>query len=232
MVVVAPVILARADSARLPGKILLDAGGLPLLDLVVARLRRGDGHEPLLATTDRPVDDALADHARAIGVGVFRGSATDVATRLLGAARSVGADYVARINADSPFTDPALLDQARLHLDGGARPDLVTNIPGRTFPYGVSVEVIRCDTLAALLPAFDPVDREHVTRHLYARLDAHDVQTIRSPRPDLAGIRMTVDTPDDLARLRLVAGILGHRLLEAGWCEAAEAYRSLGPPTP
>ena len=108
------VIQARTGSTRLPGKVLADVGGVPLLHLLVERLRTTRLGGPILvATTDLPADDAVAELALARGARVYRGHATDVLARFQDAARAEAADVIVRISADSPFLDGDTVDDAR-----------------------------------------------------------------------------------------------------------------------
>lgn len=77
-------IQARLDSARLPGKALLDLQGRPLIHWTIDRLRRSRKLDDVfLLTSDRIIDDPLVE-AVAGKVGVLRGSATYVISVLVG----------------------------------------------------------------------------------------------------------------------------------------------------
>ncbi|HEY5154246.1 MAG TPA: hypothetical protein VIJ47_05895, partial [Acidimicrobiales bacterium] len=78
------VIQARMGSTRLPGKVLTELGGRPMLALMLARLAPLVGpvvDEVVVATSDRPQDDPVATAAGAAGAGVVRGSEHDVLSR-------------------------------------------------------------------------------------------------------------------------------------------------------
>lgn len=194
------IVAARLDSRRLPGKMLLRIGDRPLFDIVARRARSIHGVAAVvMATTDRAVDDPLAEAAADAGYAIFRGSTDDVAGRLLACARQFDTAYLVRINGDSPFVDAPLIDKGiGLARESGA--DLVTNIAGRTFPYGVSVEIVRTDTLARAHAAMDAAEREHVTAWFYrpAR-DAEGVvvRAIRDEPAAFAGARLVVDDRAD-----------------------------------
>ncbi|MBL9153184.1 MAG: NTP transferase domain-containing protein [Verrucomicrobiales bacterium] len=224
------ILLARSDSSRLPGKVLMDlGGGHTLIGLVAARARQARELDDLvLATSDRPCDDALADYAAGpLGLPVFRGAVDDVAGRALAAAESRGATWFARINGDSPFVDAALLDAGiRLARETGA--DLVSNVIQRSHPYGVAVEVFRVDTYRRALPDFDAFEREHIARHLYQHPDRYRLASLPpSPDPALAGLRLTVDDADDLAAVRATVSRLGDDAATAGYLRVADLIREV-----
>ena len=80
------VIQARMGSSRLPGKVLSDIEGRPLLAWAVAAFRAVPSIEDVVvATTVDPADDELAAVAAEYGP-VFRGDPADVLSRLAAAA--------------------------------------------------------------------------------------------------------------------------------------------------
>jgi hypothetical protein len=82
---------ARMTSTRLPGKVLLEAAGKPLLEHMVERLRRARTLDGIVvATTTEASSDPIAELARRLGIGCFRGSEDDVLARVLGAAQAHG----------------------------------------------------------------------------------------------------------------------------------------------
>ena len=104
---VVAVVQARTGSTRLPGKVLADVGGIPLIAHSLRRLRvacRVD--DVVLATTEHPSDDALIELASREDIRSYRGSEHDVLSRVRGAAMSVDAEAVVRITGDCPLLDP------------------------------------------------------------------------------------------------------------------------------
>ncbi len=200
------VVFARLDSRRLPGKVLAPVAGRPLLGRVLDRLRRVRAADALIvATSDRPGDDAIAAYAEGEGIDVFRGAGDDVLGRARACADAFGLDALVRVSGDSPFIDPDLVDAAiRVHRDEG--PDLTTNVFPRTYPQGVSVEVIAADALARIAAAVnDGDDREHVTRYLYRHPDDIRIRNLSADGPPAFDVRLTVDTAEDLARADWIA---------------------------
>jgi spore coat polysaccharide biosynthesis protein SpsF (cytidylyltransferase family) len=210
------VLLARLDSTRLPGKVLAPVGAASLLELVVRRLPHDALASPLvLATTDRAGDDRLAQEGERLGLAVYRGSAADVAGRLIGAAQQHGFEAVLRVNADSPLLDPGLI---RAGIERFRETDcaLVTNLRPRFAPYGVSVEIFSIAALeSALAISTSHSDREHVTSALYSyvpaaswgRLGPEDAPNLppSQAEADLTSLCLTVDEPEDLAAFRQFA---------------------------
>ena len=179
------------SSTRLPGKVLT------LLPFVVERLQHATRLDGIVvATSTEEADDPVATLAADLGAGVHRGPLDDVAGRVLAAAKASGLDAFVRVSADSPLLDQALVDEAVELFDVDV--DLVTNVAPRSFPHGMSVEVVSVAALAGAHPRMTPEDREHVTPILYRggfriRSFTHE--------PDLSDVQLAVDTPDDLERL-------------------------------
>lgn len=172
-----------------------------MVELIVRRLL-GSGFsqtEIALATTDRPVDEPLVDWALSFGIGCFRGSTQDVATRFLDCALHFGFRYASRINGDSPFAEGGLLREGLSALE---REDtvFVSNIIERSYPYGVALEAVDIDYFGQNLANATPAQREHVTAHLYASLPAKTKSVVRSGQ-NLSSIRLCIDTMADEERI-------------------------------
>lgn len=189
------------DSERFPGKMTGELCGLPLIQFVINRARQVRGLSSLVvATTERPADDVLVKMAEECGTGTFRGSTNDVASRFLGCARSEAADYFIRLNGDSPCLDAGLIERGIDLCSAGY--DIITNIPSRTFPYGISLEIVRTAAFAGIYAAMDEPDREHVTGYFYRHLNEFNIKEILNDAPGHDDSRYTIDVPADLERLR------------------------------
>lgn len=194
------VLQARIGSTRLPGKVLEPIAGRPMLEHCVRRLRAAGIGPVVLATTERPEDDVLVDLAGTLEVPVFRGSEDDVLGRYIGAAVQYGLDPVIRATADNPLVDGAAAGRL-LQVIGASGVDYACEVG---LPVGAAVEAVRIEALVqAALFATDPSDREHVTTFIKRRQDFFKVRLVPAP-PALRSpaLRLTVDTAEDLARVR------------------------------
>lgn len=194
------------SSTRLPGKVLADVAGAPMIARQVERLRRCRRLDELaVATSDQPSDDPLARAVEDLGLPVHRGSLEDVLGRFVGALDAFGpADHVVRLTADCPLADPGVIDALiDLQLRTGA--DYANNVaPRRTFPHGLDAEIMRAEVLRqAASEAADPYEREHVTPFIYRRPERFRLESLTESRDD-GDLRWTVDRPDDLAFVRAV----------------------------
>jgi spore coat polysaccharide biosynthesis protein SpsF len=204
------VIQARMSSSRLPGKVLADVMGAPMLGRQMERLRRSRRLDALvLATSDDHSDDPVAAYAGEIGLAVVRGPLDDVLARFAAVLDAwPQATTLARLTADCPLTDWRVLDAliGRLETTGA---DYINNTtPERTFPHGLDVEAMRAEVLRqAAAEAVDPYDREHVTPFIYRRPERFRIESL-TRSPSLAHLRWTVDYPEDLDFVRHVYGAL------------------------
>jgi 3-deoxy-manno-octulosonate cytidylyltransferase (CMP-KDO synthetase) len=105
------VIPARFASTRLPGKPLIDLGGLPMIVRVVQQARQVPGlAQVVVATDDVRVKAAVERHG---GIAVMtredHRSGTD---RLAEVAHGLACDIVVNVQGDEPLIDPRMIAQA------------------------------------------------------------------------------------------------------------------------
>ncbi|MBL8800130.1 MAG: glycosyltransferase family protein [Planctomycetia bacterium] len=207
------------NSSRLPGKAVADLCGEPLLARLLQRLSGSRELDQLvLATTLLPADDRLGALAAAHGIAWVRGSEDDVLDRMYQAACQYHADIVVRLTADNPLVDGALVDLAVSSLVGGNRDYAAVSVKGG-FPLGISVEVCRMAALqTAWQQAIEPCMREHVTPFIHTQPERFSVEWLVSDT-DYSSLRVTVDTPEDLALIRCVFAHFGRN--DFAWEAAA-----------
>ncbi len=195
-------------SRRLPGKVLADVGGQPLLALMLDRIRTQPELHPVVATSTLERDDPIAALAVDLGVPLVRGAEQDVLGRFATALQLHPATDIVRLTGDCPLMDPAIIaDAVRLHRE--LRADYTSNVFPRTFPKGLDVEVIRSTALhRADAEATAPAEREHVTPYLYRHPELFQLANLRSGR-QLGDERWTVDTAEDLEVVRGAVQDLG-----------------------
>lgn len=203
---VVAVIQARMGSSRLPDKVLLDIGGMPMLARVVERVQLAETlDQVVVATTTDPEDDRVAAFCQAQGYPCCRGSVHDVLARYHLAAESFGARTVVRITADCPLMDPGVIDRiVGAFLEA---PDAVyasNRLERYTYPIGLDVEVFTREGLEqAFTGAQKPYQREHVTPFFYDQPGRFPVVSVEADG-EYGHLRWTVDTPEDLEFVRQV----------------------------
>lgn len=200
-------------STRLPGKVLADVGGTPLIAHVVERARRiGGVDEVALAIPDLAEDDQLAEAGDALGVRVVRGSPDDVLDRYALAASATSADVVVRVTGDCPLLSPSVSSRVVAAVAGS---DYASNTLERTYPRGLDTEAFTVDALrAAADEAQEPAEREHVTPFIWRRPERFRLRSVRDA-VDRSGLRWTVDVPEDLELVRTIVAELGRSEFDA-----------------
>ncbi len=198
----AVIVQARVGSQRLPGKVLQDLDGRPVLAHVLDRCRVIAGVDAVVcAVPDEAASVPVETIARGCGAQVFRGSEKDVLDRYLGAARAVNVDVVMRVTSDCPLIDPAICAAVlALRVREGA--DYAANNMPCSFPHGLDCEAFtRAALEEAAATATDLYDREHVTPWI-RRAPLYKRANLSSGDPSLSRHRWTLDFPEDLAFFR------------------------------
>ena len=222
---VVAIIQGRMSSSRLPGKILADIAGQPMLTRVYVRTSRATTlDEVIFATTTDASDDPVAEYCDFSGIPHTRGNLFDVLDRYYQTALQAKADVVVRITADCPVIDPELIDNVvKAVISDQSSVDFAANrLPPpwtRTYPIGLDVEACTFKVLKkAWKEAKEPQHREHVMPFFYEGVklitENRSLQTGTSPRgfniallhhtTDFGDYRWTVDTPEDLEFMREV----------------------------
>jgi glutamate-1-semialdehyde 2,1-aminomutase len=211
-------------STRFPKKVMAPIVGVPMIELLFDRLGRAQlVDEIVLATTDVASDEPLAEHARRLGLSVYRGSEADVLDRFYCAANEARADTIVRITGDCPLIDPGVVDLVCREF-GEADADYVSNTIEPTYPDGLDTEVFSFKALAtAWKQATRTGEREHVTPYIreskqFSRLNVRN-------REDHSRERWTVDDPQDLEVVRKVFEYF-HPRRDFSWLEVLELRRT------
>jgi spore coat polysaccharide biosynthesis protein SpsF (cytidylyltransferase family) len=193
-------------SCRLPGKVLANLAGKPLLGWLIERVRRSTLATGMaVVTTTDPGDDPISELCAEMGIRAVRGHPTDVLTRFSHAARDLGCEVVTRLSADSPFIDADTVDTVIRGFQS-QEVDLANNLRSG-WPVGSAVEVVTAQCLFHIdAIATQPHEREHVTVGIYERASSFRILEIPPP-PALRApaLRLCVDDSKDLLRVRALA---------------------------
>lgn len=155
---------ARMGSTRLPGKVMMDLNGIPVIRHVLNRLLlMTEADRICVATSELPRDSIIEDEAERLGVLTVRGSEDDVLCRYAKAAEVCGAKTVVRVTCDCPLISPELCDSL-VKKYRSSKFDYAVISAEYGWPKGLDCEVFSASLLhKANKHAFVPSDREHVT---------------------------------------------------------------------
>jgi spore coat polysaccharide biosynthesis protein SpsF len=198
------ILQARMTSSRLPGKVLMDVEGMPMIGRQLERIKEAKLiNEIVVATSVDSSDDELVEYVEDFGVKVLRGPLQDVLHRFIEVLDVYDFRDVVRLTADSPLADSDVIDGTiEMYLNSNF--DYVSNSLVRTFPRGLDVEVFNDRVLREVAKNDESaMSREHVTYGIYTRADLYSTANF-SQKPSYADFRWTVDTHDDLDFVRNV----------------------------
>lgn len=217
------IVQARMGSTRLPNKVMKPIAGVPMIELLLARLARAaELDEVVVATSEDARNQPLVAHVESLGYRCYRGSEDDVLARFVAAAQEAAADVVIRITGDCPLVDPALVDAAiRGFRTAGV--DYFSNVASPSYPDGLDIEVFTRTALErAAVESNERFDHEHVTPYLRS---GRFTTAGMSSAEDLSGLRWTVDEAADFA---VVSAIFAHFAPEIhfGWRQVLDLQRS------
>lgn len=197
-------IQARMSSSRLPGKVLLDISGQPMLLHVIHRAKQAKSVDLVaVITSTHADDDAIEMLCKENNIPCFRGSLDDVLDRYYQAAIHFQADIIVRLTADCPLLDPLIVEKVVRTFHESSL-DYVSNTLESTYPDGLDTEVFRFETLEkAWKEARLKSEREHVTAYIYNHPELFRLGSVKQEQ-DLSSLRWTVDTFRDLEFVRII----------------------------
>jgi spore coat polysaccharide biosynthesis protein SpsF len=205
---------ARTGSTRLPGKVLMEINGTPLLKTHLDRLSKAKNIDLIIvATTETHVDDFLAKKVIDWGYEVFRGSENDVLDRFYMAVKNYNPEFVVRVTSDCPLIDPELIDKV-VEYTKIKNKDYCANIIEETFPDGQDIEVFKFSVLkSAWKNSTLDSDREHVTPYIRNNTDIKGGNFFTgvnySSKQNFSQLRMTVDEAKDFELIKKLINDLG-----------------------
>lgn len=204
------IIQARMGSTRLPNKVMKEILGEPLISYLLKRVSQSKYIDKIvLATTQNPEDNALAEYVSNQGYSVFRGSEEDVLSRYYNAYETFAnmkhsIKGIVRITGDCPLFES---ENCNLLLENFVNQKLDYSSLSSKFAEGLDCEVftpkVLCD---AHNNAILKSEREHVTQYLHNHSNRYKMESLDKVRDD-SKYRITVDEPEDFI---VVENIIQH----------------------
>lgn len=223
-------LLCRYNSTRLPGKILRNIGDKPILQYLYEKLQLVVSKESIVVTTsEESSDDIIESYCKQNGINVFRGSLENVAGRFLDAGLANNFDFITRINGDAPFINMNLYAKMLVACRTNQY-DFISNVDGRTYPVGMSTEVLRTSFYQSIQKEIqaDPYFYEHVTSFLYANPEIGKRFYFENKRyPELRALHLAVDTPQDYEFAQRMHIALGDNYQHADFEDICEALKEI-----
>ncbi len=195
---------ARMASKRLPGKMMMDINGKPVIERVVERLKKAKLiDDVIIATTNNKLDDILFEWANSNKVKCFRGSEEDVLERVVGAHEKMHSEIIIEICGDTPLVDPETIDLA-IEIFNKGKYDVVSNTFMSNYPQGIDAQVFSFKALKEISETiFDPQVREHVSLYFYENPEKYNIFHMKAPKIfSRKKQRLQLDYEEDLILIR------------------------------
>jgi spore coat polysaccharide biosynthesis protein SpsF (cytidylyltransferase family) len=200
------IIQARMGSTRLPGKVLKDINGKPMLWHVIDRVMKSKKTDLIVvATTTKEEEYPILEISRDTGIEVFCGNEWDVLDRYYKAAVKFSADIIVRVTSDCPLVDPNIIDNFIDYYFTNTDYDYLGVGKHSLCPNGVGCEVFSFEALKmAWTESKWFSEREHVTPYIWKNDKIFNIGRPLKPKKDLSKLRWTVDEKRDLKFVREV----------------------------
>lgn len=188
------------SSSRLPGKVMMEVGGKPLIHHLIDGIKAYSKEAVIIvATSHEREDDELADYVSGCGINIFRGDLHNVSQRFLQCAEHYCLDYAVRTNADNFLFPFELFDSISRSIHRNEGIDFYSNVLFRTFPSGYSIECIRVSLLRREINNFSDFDKEHVLTYFYSAKHIKYKYYFSQFNKEK---KLSIDTLDDFERLK------------------------------
>ena len=205
------IVPARMGSKRLPGKVMMEIAGKPMLWHVIHRLKKCKRVDRIVVTTP---DVDIVSYATELVVDSFAGSEDDVLSRFVGVSEKYYPDIIVRVTGDAPLIDPVTIDRM---IEGLGYYDYV-ELDKNTVHEGFEVFSLGCLVKLWEMRS-DPYVREHVSGAVRKYRDQFDINVIPAEEKHLGNIKTSIDTMEDLEFIR---GLYKESGAEAGELDIAD----------
>lgn len=198
------ILQARFSSSRLPGKVLADINGLPMIIRQINRVRKATLIDRIIvATSDQNSDDKLVGILKSFDIDFYRGDLNNVASRFLQLIEKYNPSNIIRLTGDCPLIDPEIIDLVvGSHKANNA--EYSSNTLNPTYPDGLDVECFKPGPFLKLVADNpSPTELEHVTYGLYTRTNFCQLNSVVQ-ETDYSNLRWTVDVEEDLNFVRKI----------------------------
>lgn len=195
------IIQARYSSERLPGKVLLDICGKPMLWHIVQRIKYVKGQDGIVvAVSTNQNDQKIIKLCQSAKIHWYQGSEHDVLSRFIEVGKREKADIIIRVTGDNPLVEPLFIEEALKQF----KTENLDYVSVKGCPLGCGIEVISGKALkVAEIEGKEKYHREHVTPYIYEHKERFKTSEYLVPemfkRPEL---RLTVDEKEDLELIR------------------------------
>ncbi len=194
------IVQARMGSKRLPGKVMKQIVGIPVIGLIFKRLKKiKEANKIVFAISKNKENEPLKEYLRKNKANYFCGKEHDVLNRFYRVAKKYKAKIVVRITGDNPLVDFRIVDNF-IKKFKKKRPDYLSNCSPWTYPDGYSVEVFSYDLLQRAEKHANKTQRKEggvIIRYLIDNSNTINSVNIPCPIKKIPKFRVTLDEQID-----------------------------------
>ena len=223
------ILQARTSSKRLPGKVLKELQGIPMLSHSIRRLKRVERARLVVATSTMHKDDAIEELALNEGASCFRGDEADVLDRFYRTAKEYSCNIVIRATGDNPLVDPVEAERVLDAIEYGNY-HYVTGfceVNEKKLPEGVGVEAFSFGALEhAWYNGTEPEHREHINSYFFDNPGAFSCFNLEClAENSCPQLNLTVDTLEEFQFVEEIGDDLGN-LMDLSTFEIIKWWRN------
>lgn len=222
------IVQARMGSNRLPGKVLKEIDGHPMIYYTLTRLIKSKYiDEIVLATSNKEIDNPLQEYiVKELKMDVFRGSEDNVLERYKLCCDKYNGDIIIRITGDCPLIDPCIVDNVITKFLVSNYDYVRLDVPN-TFFRGFDVEVFSRETLERVCDIVSNDKTlsdneyksyiEHVTYYIYNHSREFKIGYVRNDKLIKEKTNYSVDTEEDFERIKKIISenaFVGYKQIE------------------
>lgn len=201
------IVQARIGSERLPGKVIREISGKPMILYTLDRLEKSKYiNKLILATSLENREKPLVDIAIKSGFQVFRGDEANVLKRYKDASDKYSGDIIIRVTGDCPLIDPVIVDNVITYFKMNNYDYVRLDVPN-SFIRGFDVEIFTKDALDRVyntvfnMKSDEQTDtdmcKEHVTYYMYRHPKEFKIGYVHGSDFYNKDYRLCVDTMED-----------------------------------
>jgi spore coat polysaccharide biosynthesis protein SpsF len=205
----AATIIARQQSSRFPGKVIVDFDGDPLIVRIAKRVALSTELDKIIFCIPNSGSEELSQILRQFIIEsdddrfcIFYGDHVNVLNRVTQAMIDNEVDFAIRVNSDCPFVDYRIIDGIiKKHFAKNNQLDFIsTKLLKRRLPYGLDIELFSLNLAIKVEKNASSDDKEHVTSGMLSiseTIECEDFNLgINNPN-----FQLTIDTQEDLLRM-------------------------------
>ncbi|MCC2678178.1 MAG: hypothetical protein K0R29_754 [Pseudobdellovibrio sp.] len=215
---------ARLGSTRLPGKVLLDFNGVPMIEHIYSQVKKIKSVDLnfVLSTSPDAKDDRLAEWAASKNIQVVRHNVDDIVGRLYHSLQKNNDAGLIRVWGDCVFICPDIIEKM-LQKFNDENLDFITNAGDkRNLPVGLDAEIYRRPLLEKMNTVGDVFLREFPLQYVIREPGVKYAYFINQQPMDV--IHLTVDYPEDFEAAKAISREIKDQFGEINFPSLFEYY--------